>query len=238
VVLLKRQENGGKAISDTQNKLLQGQRTQREVLQELHRKQNDLQTSLARGRLTFGAANFSGLSHDFIPGEQFQWSSNQTSGCGTLDGVGEVQCLPLAVGIATNLYLDIYKDVQSAAYVRRLFGVLLDQGSYFAILETTNNTTTLAEWCKLNTSENMLSGLRLAFGISKSIAWLHKAELLVKTLNDHNILVQNGEGSEVRPLLTDLENSRHVRWPRLSSKMLTDLVVPTKNCKRFLRRSL
>jgi len=169
--------------------------------------------SATRGQLLFGAVKLSGLSHDVVPGEQFQWSSNRSSGCGTLEGIGEVQCLPLAVRTATNLYLDIYKDVQSAAYVRRLFGVLLDQGQYFAILETTNDKTTLAEWCKLNAGKDTLSGLRLAFSICKSIAWLHKAELLVKTLTDQNILVQNGNGEEIRPLLTDLENSRHVRWP-------------------------
>jgi hypothetical protein len=52
--------------------------------------------------------------------------------------------------------------------------------------------------------------LKVAYNIAKTMAWYHKADILLKSLQDCSIVLQDNSNGELVPYMTHVETIRHV----------------------------
>lgn len=162
----------------------------------------------------FGSPPVSDIKTDFVLEDtsliQFD-SSDASVGHGTLESIGKVVCYKIALSSSTQGNLKIYKDIQAGAYVQRLYGTLKAGEDYFVVMQDLDETQTLGKACRENSlPREPLAQLGLAYDLAKTMAWYHRAELLLKSVADHNIVLKQITLDRIAPFLTRLENARHV----------------------------
>jgi hypothetical protein len=132
-------------------------------------------------------------------------------GRGDLRGIGPIICYPIQPSRTAKENLDVYRNIQEGAYVQRLYGALEANGKYYAVMEEFVGEITLNQACVENQlPAALLERAQLASDLAKSMAWYHKAELLLKSVADHTIVLKRLPSGRLCPFLTNLENVRNV----------------------------
>lgn len=130
---------------------------------------------------------------------------------GTHPNLGRVIYYKVEASTSTVENLRLYKNIQAGAYVQRLFGTARISGNHYAVFQDLNEKQTLAEACGTNTvPKDMLGRVSLAYDVAKTVAWYHRAGLLLKAVADQNIVLETLTSGKLVPFLTNLENARHV----------------------------
>ncbi|KAL7909983.1 hypothetical protein GGI35DRAFT_478863 [Trichoderma velutinum] len=90
-------------------------------------------------------------------------------------------------------FLKIYKNIQAGAYVQRLFGTVKLSENYYVVMQDLEDGKTLASACR----DGGLPDTPLA-------------RLLLKSVSDHTIVLQELSSGRLAPFLTKLQNARHI----------------------------
>jgi hypothetical protein len=183
-------------------------RSQTEILTELKQEAHrDPTTGLRKPTCDFSLNSFSNIVFD----------PSAAIGRGHLNEVvGEVVCYQIPVENFTKKNLDIYRSIQTGAYVQRLYGTLETNNRYYAVMQDLEGGTTLAQACQENTlPQTMLERASLAYDVAKTVAWYHQAELLLRSITDTTVILKTLPTGKVCPFLTRLHNSRHVSRAQL-----------------------
>jgi hypothetical protein len=137
-------------------------------------------------------------------------------GRGKLPEVGSVVCYKIVLSASTQENLRTYMNIQTGAFVQRLYGTLEVEGNIYAVMEDLDDSQTLNEACKNKTLPTALSTrLDLAYNIAKTMAWYHRAELLLKSVTDHTVTLKELPSGRIVPFLTRLENVRQVSFVKV-----------------------
>lgn len=138
---------------------------------------------------------------------------------GTTSELGDIECQKLSDTTASRRALEAYRDLQYGAYIQAIHGLAKIDGDIFIVMQDCSKLSTLAEECNNNTtSVELIARVRLAFDVAQSIAWLHSADLILKTLNDRAVKLVRGNDGTLRPCITEVEHVRLVGklvWPVL-----------------------
>ncbi|KAM0079749.1 hypothetical protein ACKRZS_008110 [Fusarium odoratissimum] len=130
---------------------------------------------------------------------------------GTLNGVGQVVCYKIELTRAMPEFLKIYKNIQAGAYVQRLFGTVKLKENYYVVMQDLEDGKTLASACKDGgLPDTPLARVSLAYDVAKTMAWYHNAQLLLKSVSDDTIVLQELSSGRLTPFLTKLQNARHI----------------------------
>ena len=133
-------------------------------------------------------------------------------GSGTLKGVGEVTCVTVESSEYTSHYLQIYRDMQYGACVQKCYGLLQKEDLYYAVLQSVDGLSTLVQACKDGTITKLTSTERigLSYELAKSVAWLHKAQIVARSIADQQIYLRHNADGSLSPVITGLERAREV----------------------------
>lgn len=130
--------------------------------------------------------------------------------------------------------------------VHPFYGIVSIEGFYWAVMKDFREFKSLAmalqdaEW---RAAKRYRDRVRIAYLISKTVAFLHSVDLLVKRLGDVSVVMVEQGGNEV-PYLTGLEQARFVSmalsnmftFARIAAdEFITDLRV---DLRRSIRRPL
>jgi hypothetical protein len=207
-------------VKEGDAKLLQGQRDMKTVL-------NDVKELLIeeerRKRKAFASAgggikikadfaeDDSRLSLEFAEGQDI-FGRQGLIGIGTLQGVGQVTCVTVEASEYTSHYLRIYRDIQYGASVQKCYGLMRKGDAYYAVLQSVDGLSTLSHACSDGTitKASYAERLGLAYEIVKSVAWLHKAEIVLRSITDQQIYLSRGADGTLSPIITGLERAREV----------------------------
>ncbi|QYT04237.1 Protein kinase domain-containing protein [Trichoderma simmonsii] len=130
---------------------------------------------------------------------------------GTVNGVSQIMCYKIELTRSMPEFLKIYKNVQAGAYVQRLFGTVKLGENYYVVMQDLEDGKTLASACRDNgLPDTPLARVSLAYNIAKTMAWYHNAQLLLKSVSDHTIVLQELSSGRLAPFLTKLQNARHI----------------------------
>lgn len=140
---------------------------------------------------------------------KFDYGASNGRGC--INGVGAVVCYQIPTLSFTQKNLEVYRNIQAGAYVQRLYGTLEVNSRYYAVMEDLEGGTTLARACHGGAlPRTMLERIGLAYDLAKTMAWYHKAELLLRSITDTTVILRELSSGKICPFLTRLHNSRHV----------------------------
>jgi hypothetical protein len=178
----------------------------------------------SREVLTIETPRLEGFVEIFTEGDSrihLQVRSNQQSTIpGSLDGFGEIECIPLVgeqstAGIQLNRLINIYRRISQRTAARRLFGVLRTSHGHFAIMESLSSAISLETALATASFVNvpLTQRLRFLYEICEAVKYFHSIDILLKSLSTLVVFVKEtspGEGN-IRPIITGLENARLVR---------------------------
>lgn len=205
--ILSREDN----ISGKLGDVLKLQGEQKDILLYLQKSTQLIEKKRAE---KFSSASILGLKTDFEP-KDFVSSSFKSDDAsikrGTIDGVGKVICYKIALTSSMPEFLMIYKNIQSGAYVQRLYGTVKLQDDYYVVMQDLDDNQTLAAACQDGgLPDTPLSRISLAYDLAKTMAWYHHAQLLLKSVSDHTVVLQQLNSGRLAPFLTKLQNARHI----------------------------
>lgn len=130
---------------------------------------------------------------------------------GTVNNVGQVVCYKIELTRSMPEFLKIYTNIQVGAYVQRLFGTVKVNENYYVVMQDLEDGKTLASACRDGgLPDNPLARVSLAYDVAKTMAWYHNAQLLLKPVSDHTIVLQELSSGRLAPFFTKLQNARHV----------------------------
>ncbi|KAN0094155.1 kinase-like protein [Hyaloscypha variabilis] len=196
-------------IKDTQISIAQEQTSQKEILVSL-RQLN--QAELARKESLFSSMQATTPDGNLLLNIDINItfeSEDHSVGQGHIEGLGTVVCfkMPSTSSLAS---LAIYRKIQAGAFVQRFYGIVQRESNFYAIMEYLDEKETLARACKDNSlPATILERVQLAYDLSKTMAWYHRAEMLLKSVSDHTIILKKLPSGRICPILTRLENARH-----------------------------
>ncbi|KAF8854351.1 hypothetical protein BDZ45DRAFT_676994 [Acephala macrosclerotiorum] len=190
-------------------KLLAGQDSQNEIMRNLQKNMEERD----RREHQLSSATLSRIQPDFYLDHTFRLTFDANEpfyGKGTLENVGPIICYPIQPSKVAKENLDIYCDLQEGAYVQRFHGTLSANKTYYAVMEDLTGEMTLNQAClKDLTQSSLLERARLASDLAKSMAWFHKADLLLKSVTDQTVVLKRLPSGKLCPVLTNLENLRN-----------------------------
>lgn len=130
---------------------------------------------------------------------------------GTINNIGQVVCYKIELTRSMPDFLKIYKNIQAGAYVQRLFGTVKLKENYYVVMQDLEDGQTLAAACRDGSlPSDPLSRVSLAYDVAKTMAWYHNAQLMLKSVSDDTIVLQELSSGRLAPFLIRLQNARHV----------------------------
>ena len=85
------------------------------------------------------------------------------------------------------------------------------QDGFYVVMQDLDDNKTLAAACEDGSlPDTPLTRISLAYDLAKTMAWYHHAQLLLKSVSDHNVVLQELSSGRLAPFLTNLQNARHV----------------------------
>jgi hypothetical protein len=107
--------------------------------------------------------------------------------------------------------MEIYPKIQAGAYVQRFHGTTEINGAIYVVMQDCTGSKSLRESCMEHTlPTNLALKVELAYNVAKSMAWYHRAGLLLKSINDETIVLVRLPNGKEAAFLTGLEHVRHV----------------------------
>ena len=126
---------------------------------------------------------------------------------------GDIVCHKIEPMTSTPVALEIYLRIQSGAYVQRLYGLFRSHDNVYALMENLEGEETLSHAIQAKTlPENLVDRLQLASDVAKSMAWYHRAEMLLKSITDDNIVLKRLPSGRRCCVMTGLQSARHVSF--------------------------
>src|SRR5947207_8626607 len=131
---------------------------------------------------------------------------------GSLDGVGRIVCFELGetdLGHSFPRVVHVYCRIAARVNVQGFYGILEKSGRNYAIMEDLSTDMTLDDIVQVGTLPSLPARLRVALELANTMAFLHRAGLLLKSLSGTTVVLKMING-EIRPVITDLESARLV----------------------------
>lgn len=198
-------------VNDVQNSVAQERASQREILANLRQLG---QAERARRESPFA------LVSAVSPGDNFPHYGeieivfeldDNTVGRSHIEGLGSVMCFEMQLTTFSLASLEIYQKIQAGSFVERFLGIAKREGKLYAIMEYLGEEESLARACQYKSlPRNILERVQLAYDLSKTMAWFHRAEMLLKSVSDQTVIMKRLPSGRLCPILSRLENSRHV----------------------------
>jgi hypothetical protein len=209
--ILSREGVGFQNIRDAQASIAQEQTSQREILTSLRQlnlaELERRESLLGSSAITTRDGNLPLNSDVNITFE----SEDESIGRGYIEGIGNVVCYQMQLSTSSRASLEIYEKIQAGAFVQRYYGIVQRESKLYAIMEHLDENQTLARACLGNSlPKTTLERVQLAYDLSKTMAWYHRAEILLKSVSDHTIILKGLPSGRLCPVMTRLENARHV----------------------------
>jgi len=229
--ILVREGVGTREVLNKQALLLQGQSSQNMVLQKL---QEALLEQRQRQAQPLGLSSLSQTDVDFVLGGdlrvEFAAGSSSPEN-GWLKDVGPVVCYPISDSPTAKANLDIYRSIQEGAFVQRFYGTLRAPQGLYAVMEDLQEGRTMNH--KLQEDYNttpIAVRMKIASDLAKTVAWYHKAQLLLKSIGDSTVVLKIVPSGAMHPILTKLENVRNVSLgPTKCSMRCLSVTDPSEN---------
>jgi len=159
------------------------------------------------------------LTIDFDEGDESLQSSGDVAAgvdsfSGTLNGRGVI-CyhIELVAGKPTkkaSRHLKIYEKITDRTSVHPFYGIAKRANRYWMVMQDLSGSPTIAKFLSDETVElTYHERVKIAYEISKTIAYLHSVGIVVKTISDDNfVLVRVGD--HLQPVLLNLYRARLV----------------------------
>jgi serine/threonine protein kinase len=137
----------------------------------------------------------------------------------TLDGV-RVVCIPSLTSAKDHnsklpRHIIIYSKISAMTVVHPFYGIAETDDPRFkhwAVMQDLSPYQSLEQAIQGKTlPKNLPERLKIAYELSKTVAYLHSVEVLIKSMTDTNIIMRPIEEKGVEPVLTNLEAAREVR---------------------------
>lgn len=191
--------------------LLQGQSSVNAVLQKL---QEALLEQRRRQAQPLGFSSLSQTDADFVLDGDLKvdfTAGSLSTGHGWLKDVGPVVYYSILDSPTAKANLDIYRSIQEGAFVQRFYGTLRAPQGLYAVMEDLQQVDTMNHRLQgdYNTTPVAVR-MKIASDLAKTVAWYHKAQLLLKSISDSTVALKTSPSSVVHPILTKLENVRNV----------------------------
>lgn len=138
-------------------------------------------------------------------------AGNASPGQGRLKEVGPVICYPILDSPSAKANLDVYRNIQEGAFVQRFYGTLRAPQGLFAVMEDLQHVETLNYMLQGDyLATPLATRMKVASDLAKTVAWYHKAQLLLKSISDATVAWKTGPSGVEHPIFTKLENVRNV----------------------------
>ncbi|KAN0070870.1 hypothetical protein V8E54_011035 [Elaphomyces granulatus] len=196
-------------INDVQNSIAHEKTSQKEILVSL-RQLNQAERARRESPFTLMPAVIPDGNLPLYDDINISFESeDHTIGRSHIEGLGAVVCFQMQP--STSLpSLDIYRKLQTGSFVQRFYGIAKRENKSYAIMECLDGEESLARACQdKSLPETILKRVQLAYDLSKTMAWYHRAEMLLKSVSDHTIILKKLPSGRLCPILTRLENARH-----------------------------
>ncbi|KAL7962116.1 kinase-like domain-containing protein [Trichoderma compactum] len=152
--------------------------------------------------------------HTEFQEEDFTFSFESQDGLfkrGAVNNVGQVVCYKIELTRSMPEFLKMYTHIQAGAYVQRLLGTVKINENYHVVMQDLEDGKTLASACRDGGLPNTpLARVSLAYDVAKTMAWYHNARLLLKSVSDHTIVLQELSSGRIAPFLTKFQNARYI----------------------------
>ncbi|KAI9776084.1 MAG: hypothetical protein M1839_000597 [Geoglossum umbratile] len=208
--ILSREGVAFRDIKDAQNSIAQEQTSQKETLVSLRQLS---QAGLARRESLFSSMSAITLDGDLLLNSDINItfeSEDHSVGLSHIEGLGTVVCFRIQLSTSSLMSLEIYQKIQAGAFVQRYYGIAQKGSNFYAIMEDLDEKESLARACQDNSLPAAMSErAQLAYDLSKTVAWYHRAEMLLKSVSDHTVILKKLPSGRLCPTLTKLQNARH-----------------------------
>lgn len=145
----------------------------------------------------------------------------------TLDGM-PVVCIPSltsAKHYSSRLprLIRIYSKISAMTLVQPFYGIA-ETGDpdfkHWALMQDLSQYMSLAQAIQEKALPKPFPDrLKIAYELSKTVAYLHSVQILIKSMTDANIILRAGKGNVIEPVVTNLEEAREVRNHRSEISM-------------------
>jgi hypothetical protein len=108
----------------------------------------------------------------------------------------------------------IYSKISAMTLVQPFYGIAEigdPEFKHWALMQDLSQNISLAQAIQAKALPKTLPDrLKIAYELSKTVAYLHSVQILIKSMTDANIILRAGEGNVLEPVVTNLEEAREV----------------------------
>lgn len=131
----------------------------------------------------------------------------------------QVVCVPLKPGFEQRdsaRHILIYSKISAMTLVGRFYGIAEIRGfnpytEHWMVLQDLSMYQTLAQATETNSlSTSVLERLKIAYELSKTVAYLHSVQIVIKSMTQDSIVLSQGKGGHLEPVVTKLDEARLV----------------------------
>ena len=88
---------------------------------------------------------------------------------------------------------------------------MIEADALYAVMEDCRDEITLNKACREGLlPDSLLDRVELATSLAKSVAWFHRADVVLKSINDNTVVLKRLPSGKIYPFLTNLEKLRTV----------------------------
>jgi hypothetical protein len=128
-----------------------------------------------------------------------------------ITGVGDVVCYEIEPSKLSYATILVYQKLQSGAFIQRYYGIARSGDRLYVVMEDLDNFDTLADVYQDNSrSFSLEERLVLAQDLSRTIAWYHRGEVILKSISDGSIVLKKSPKGKYHCFLKDTEKARSV----------------------------
>ena len=138
-----------------------------------------------------------------------------------------VVCIP---SLSSNKYhsskvprqIRVYSKISAMTLVQGFYGIA-DVGDpdikHWALMEDLSPYKSVEQAIQTETlPKSLTERLKIAYELSKTVAYLHSVQILIKSMTDRNVMLRPIERSNFEPVVTNLEEAREVCIRTLGDK--------------------
>lgn len=128
-----------------------------------------------------------------------------------IEGIGDVVCYEIEPSKLSYATIQVYQKLQSGAFIQHYHGISQNGNRLYAVMEDLDNFDTLADMYQdASRSFSLEERLVLAQDLSRTVAWYHRGEVILKSISDGSIVLKKSTKGGYRCFLKGTEKARSV----------------------------
>ncbi|KAH8753766.1 kinase-like domain-containing protein [Hyaloscypha sp. PMI_1271] len=131
-----------------------------------------------------------------------------------IEGIGDVVCYEIEPSKLSYATIQVYQKLQSGAFIQHYHGISQNGNRLYAVMEDLDNFDTLADMYQdASRFFSLEERLVLAQDLSRTVAWYHRGEVILKSISDGSIVLKKSTKGGYRCFLKGTEKARSMYEP-------------------------